>query len=60
MVPTLSDLSQKKKAQIKRLFTSKDQLSARLDKLEEQAQKVSGCGWVWVGVLVCDVLVCCV
>ena len=48
MAPTLSDLSQKKKAQIKRLFTSKDQLSTRLDKLEEQAHKVGmGCVVEW-------------
>ena len=57
VAPNLSDLTQKKKAQIKRLFTAKDQLSARLDKVEDQAHKVGGsaemgrgrCGCVKVG-----------
>ena len=68
VAPNLSDLSQKKKAQIKRLFTSKDQLSARLDKVEDQAHKVGGrggqrwAGWADEGVVVCkwgDFEVCC-
>ena len=47
VAPNLSDLTQKKKAQIKRLFTAKDQLSARLDKVEDQAHKVGG--WAEMG-----------